>query len=53
MRVRAGPASLGINSLLGERFAANLFRRATAAASDDEYLKEWTATLAGRVEALG
>ncbi|MCW1823566.1 TetR family transcriptional regulator [Mycolicibacterium conceptionense] len=46
-------ASLGINSLLGERFAANLFRRPTAAASDDEYLKEWTATLAARVEALG
>ncbi|OMB84238.1 TetR/AcrR family transcriptional regulator [Mycolicibacterium conceptionense] len=46
-------ASLGINSLLGERFAANLFRRPTTAASDDEYLKEWTATLAARVEALG
>lgn len=46
-------ASLGINSLLGERFAANLFRSPTAAASDDEYLKEWTATLAARVEALG
>ncbi|MEN4398468.1 TetR/AcrR family transcriptional regulator [Mycolicibacterium senegalense] len=45
-------ASLGINSLLGERFAAKLFRRPTAAASDDDYLKEWTATLAARVEAL-
>ncbi|CRZ17363.1 TetR/AcrR family transcriptional regulator [Mycolicibacterium neworleansense] len=46
-------ASLGINSLLGERFAANLFGHATAAASDDEYLKEWTATLAARVQSLG
>lgn len=46
-------ASLGIHSLLGERFAANLFRRSTAPASDDEYLKEWTATLAARVRSLG
>lgn len=46
-------ASLGINSLLGERFATSLFRRATAPSSDDEYLKEWTATLAARVQSLG
>ncbi len=45
-------ASLGINSLLGERFASNLFRRATAPSSDDEYLREWTATLAARVQSL-
>lgn len=45
-------ATLGINGLLGERFAANLFRRSTAPSSDDEYLKEWTATLAARVQSL-
>ncbi|WP_066901946.1 TetR/AcrR family transcriptional regulator [Mycolicibacterium houstonense] len=45
-------ASLGIHSLLGERFSANLFRRSTAHSSDDEYLKEWTATLAARVQSL-
>ncbi|MEZ0053692.1 AcrR family transcriptional regulator [Mycobacterium sp. MAA66] len=45
-------ASLSVNSLLGERFAANLFRRSSAPASDAEYLKEWTATFAGRVQAL-
>lgn len=46
-------ASLGINSLLGERFASNLFRRTAAPRSDDEYLREWTATLAARVQSLG
>ncbi|OLP03292.1 TetR family transcriptional regulator [Mycolicibacterium porcinum] len=46
-------ASLGINSLLGERLASNLFRRATAPSTDDEYLREWTATLAARVQSLG
>ncbi|MUL83048.1 MULTISPECIES: TetR/AcrR family transcriptional regulator [unclassified Mycolicibacterium] len=45
-------ASLGINSLLGERFAANLFRRSPAPVSDGEYLTEWTATLAARVQSL-
>ncbi|MUL80516.1 MULTISPECIES: TetR/AcrR family transcriptional regulator [unclassified Mycolicibacterium] len=46
-------ASLGINSLLGERFAANLFRRASEPGSDDRYVREWTATLAARVQSLG
>ncbi|MEX3651928.1 MULTISPECIES: TetR/AcrR family transcriptional regulator [Mycolicibacterium] len=46
-------ASLGINSLLGERFASNLFRRPTTQSADDEYLREWTATLAARVESFG
>ncbi len=46
-------ASLGINSLLGERFSSNLFRRSPVPTTDDEYLKEWTATLAARVRSLG
>lgn len=45
-------ASIGVNSLLGERLAANLFRRASAQASDSRYLEEWIATLAARVQTL-
>lgn len=45
-------AFLGVNSLLGERLAANHFRRQSTPASDGEYLKEWTATLAARVQSL-
>lgn len=46
-------ASLAINGLLGERLAGSLFHRTPAPMSDDEYLKEWTATIAARVLALG
>lgn len=46
-------ASLAINGLLGERLAGNLFHRTPVPTSDDEYLKEWTATIAARVLALG
>ncbi len=45
-------AAIGVNSLLGERLAANLFRRASSPASDSRYLEEWTATLAARVQTL-
>lgn len=45
-------ALLGINSILGERLAANLFRRAHTPATDEQYLKEWTATLAARIHSL-
>jgi AcrR family transcriptional regulator len=45
-------AALGINSILGERFATNLFRRSEAPISDDRYLREWTAVLAGRVQSF-
>ncbi|MUL67297.1 TetR family transcriptional regulator [Mycobacterium sp. CBMA 234] len=45
-------ASLAVNGLLGQRFAANLFHRPSATTSDDEYLKEWTATLAARVQSI-
>lgn len=45
-------AALGINSILGERFATNLFRRSAAPISDDRYLREWTAVLAGRVQSF-
>lgn len=45
-------ASIGVNSLLGERLAANLFRRASASGADSRYLEEWIATLAARVQTL-
>ncbi len=43
--------SLGINSVLGARFATSLFRQSEARVSDEEYLAEWTAMLAARVKA--
>ena len=46
-------AALGINSILGQRFARHLFRRTDDHEPDDVYLKEWTAVLAARVEEIG
>ncbi|WP_232374899.1 TetR/AcrR family transcriptional regulator [Mycolicibacterium mengxianglii] len=45
-------AALGINSLLGERFAANRVRQLEAPLSEDRYLQEWTAVLTARVKSL-
>lgn len=45
-------AALGINSLLGERFAANRVRQPEARPSDDRYLQEWTAVLSARLTSL-
>lgn len=45
-------ATLGINSILGGRFATSLFHEATARVTDDSYLSEWTALLATRIETL-
>jgi hypothetical protein len=42
-----GPRS---NGILGARFATGLFRQANLDISDDEYLNEWTAVLAVRIE---
>ncbi|BBZ78463.1 putative transcriptional regulator, TetR family protein [Mycolicibacterium anyangense] len=46
-------ARLGINSLLGERTATHLFHHTPTATSDAPYLREWTETLAARVNSLG
>jgi AcrR family transcriptional regulator len=46
-------AALGINSILGQRFARHLFRRADIHGSDDVYLREWTAVVAARVQVIG
>lgn len=44
-------AALGINSILGARLETRLFGQLEARVSDEEYLAEWTATLAARVRA--
>lgn len=46
-------AAVGINSILGERLSANIFRRSGVPAADDPYLAEWTAVLAARVRSFG
>jgi AcrR family transcriptional regulator len=43
-------AALGVNGLLGARFATGLFRETSLRIPDDQYLNEWTAVLAGRIE---
>jgi hypothetical protein len=42
-------AALGVNSLLGARFATNLFRRNDGRIPDADYLTEWTKLLATRI----
>jgi hypothetical protein len=45
-------AALGINGILGARFATNLFHQSEAQVPDDHYLAEWTEVLAGRIQAF-
>ncbi len=42
-------AALAVNSLLGSRFATNLFRRNDKSITDADYLAEWTTLLAMRI----
>lgn len=49
---RAVLASLGVNGILGARFATSLFHQSERGMPDDRYLAEWTALLATRIEAL-
>ena len=44
--------AVGINALLGKRAGGILFAAPDATVPDDRYLTEWTAMLAGRIEAL-
>jgi hypothetical protein len=44
-------SALGVNGILGARFATGLFRESATHIPDDEYLNEWTAVLAARIEA--
>src|SRR5882757_9492294 len=39
-------AALGVNGILGARFATGLFREPHLHIPDDQYLSEWTAVLA-------
>jgi hypothetical protein len=45
-------AAVGVNSILGTRFATSLFHQPKARIPDDRYLTEWTALLATRIETL-
>jgi AcrR family transcriptional regulator len=49
---RAVLAALGVNGLLGARFATGLFHQSDPRIPDDRYLTEWTALLATRIQAL-
>jgi AcrR family transcriptional regulator len=49
-RERTTLAVIGVNSLLGARFATNIFRRSDGPIPDDQYLTEWTTLLAARIE---
>jgi AcrR family transcriptional regulator len=49
----AALAALGVNGILGARFATSLFHQPEARIPDDRYLTEWTAVLATRIETLG
>lgn len=45
-------AAVGVNGILGTRFATSLFHQSEARITDDRYLSEWTALLATRIEKL-
>jgi AcrR family transcriptional regulator len=45
-------AALGVNGILGARFATSLFHHATPRIADDRYLVEWTSLLATRLEQI-
>ena len=45
-------ATLGVNGLLGARFATSLFHQPEKRLPDDAYLTEWTTVLATRIEQL-
>lgn len=49
---RAVLAALGVNGILGARFATSLFHQPNARVPDDRYLIEWTALLATRIDTI-
>jgi AcrR family transcriptional regulator len=49
---RAVLAALGVNGILGARFATSLFHQPRARIPDDRYLAEWTAVLTARIRSL-
>jgi AcrR family transcriptional regulator len=45
-------AALGVNSILGARFATSVFRQTRGRVPDDRYITEWTAVIAARIQSL-
>jgi AcrR family transcriptional regulator len=45
-------AAIGVNALLGKRATKALFHAPGADIPDERYIREWTALLGGRIEAL-
>jgi AcrR family transcriptional regulator len=45
-------AAIGVDALLGKRATSTVFRVPATDINDEAYIAEWTAMLAGRVEAL-
>ena len=43
-------APLGVNGILGARFATGLFHQSNLHIPHDQYLNEWTAALAARIQ---
>ena len=43
-------AALGVNGILGARFATGLFHQSNLHIPHDQYLNEWTAALAARIQ---
>jgi AcrR family transcriptional regulator len=48
----AAIAAVGVNALLGKRATSTLFHAPRTDIPDEQYISEWTATLANRIEAL-
>ena len=48
----AAIAAVGVNALLGKRATSSLFHASDADIPDEQYIAEWTAMLASRIEAL-
>ena len=48
----AAIAAIGVNALLGKRATSTLFHAPGTDIPDEQYIAEWTATLANRIESL-
>jgi AcrR family transcriptional regulator len=45
-------STIGVNTLFGKRATSTLFRAPDAGIPDEQYIAEWTAMLAGRIETM-
>lgn len=46
-------AAIGVNGILGVRFATTLFHQSQTKVADDQYLAEWTELLGARIQTIG